>query len=67
LLGGNCSSHASDAFINAGILGAGIPALDTPDNLYRQICREKKGKCSVLSGYVGFSALGPGYVMLVDT
>ncbi|HWN96967.1 MAG TPA: hypothetical protein VNT99_18200, partial [Methylomirabilota bacterium] len=67
LLGGNCSTHASDAFIHAKILGGGIPGLDTPDHLYFQICKERKGKCTVLSGYFGFTALGAGYLIGIET
>ncbi len=67
ILGWNCSTHASMAFRNAGILAGGIPGLDTPDNLYRQLCVEKAGKVSVISGYVGFSAFGSGYMLTVDT
>ena len=67
ILGWNCSTHASSAFRKAGILAGGIPGLDTPDNLYRQLCVEKAGKVSVISGYVGFSAFGSGYMLTVDT
>lgn len=67
ILGWNCSTHASQAFRNAGILAGGIPGLDTPDNLYRQLCAEKGGKLSVISGYVGFSAFGTGYMLTVET
>jgi hypothetical protein len=37
ILGGNCSTHASEAFIAANIVSSGIPGLDTPDNLYYQL------------------------------
>lgn len=67
ILGWNCSTHACSAFQKAGILAGGIPGLDTPDNLYRQLCFEKAGKLSVISGYVGFSAFGKGYLLTVDT
>jgi hypothetical protein len=67
ILGWNCSTHASQAFRKAGILAGGIPGLDTPDNLYRQLCVEKASKLSVISGYVGFSAFGKGYMLTVDT
>lgn len=67
ILGWNCSTHASSAFKSAGILAGGIPGLDTPDNLYRQLCVEKAGKVSVISGYVGFSASGSGYLVTVET
>jgi hypothetical protein len=67
ILGWNCSSHASQAFQKAGILAGGIPGLDTPNNVYLQLCTEKAGKVSVASGYVGFSAFGSGYMMMIDT
>ncbi|CAL95252.1 hypothetical protein [Azoarcus olearius] len=66
IVGWNCATHASQAFIKAGILSAGIPGLDTPDNLYRQLCFEKAGKLEVAHGYVGFSPFGGGYMMTVD-
>jgi len=67
ILGWNCATHASKAFQKAGILAGGVPGLDTPNNLYLQLCTEKAGKVSVISGYVGFSAFGTGYMMTVDT
>jgi hypothetical protein len=67
ILGWNCSTHASSAFRKAGILAGGIPGLDTPDNLYHQLCVEKAGKLSVVSGYIGFSTFGKGYMLTVDT
>ncbi len=67
ILGWNCSTHASQAFRKAGILAGGIPGLDTPDNLYLQLCFEKAGKVSVTSGYVGFTASGSGFMLTVDT
>ncbi|QDF98091.1 hypothetical protein CJ010_16880 [Azoarcus sp. DD4] len=66
IVGWNCATHASQAFRKAGILSAGIPGLDTPDNLYKQICIEKAGKVSAAYGYVGFSAFGAGYMMTVE-
>lgn len=67
ILGGNCSTRASGGFKKAGILAGGIPGLDTPNNLYKQICIEKKGKCWMISGYVGFSVYGSGCMLQVDT
>jgi len=66
LLGNNCSTHASDAFIYAGILKGGIPGLDTPNNLYRQLVGVMAGATASYSGYVGFSPHGPGYDVLVE-
>lgn len=66
LLGWNCSTHASQAFRRAGILSGGIPGLDTPNNLYKQLCFEKKGKVSMVAGYVGFKPGGKGFYMMVE-
>lgn len=66
IVGWNCATHASQAFRTAGILSAGIPGLDTPDNLYRQLCFEKVGKLSSLYGYAGFSAQGSGFMLTVE-
>lgn len=66
LLGWN-STHASQAFRTAGILSGGIPGLDTPDNLYRQLCIEWAGRVSAASGYVGFSPLGTGYMLTIES
>jgi hypothetical protein len=60
ILGGNCSTHASRAFQAAGILSGGIPGLDTPNNLYKQLCVEKKGKLYGGSGYLGFAKMSSG-------
>jgi hypothetical protein len=54
IIGDNCSTHASKAFIDAGILTDGIPGLDTPDNLYRQLVSKLSGKTTSMSGYIGF-------------
>lgn len=66
LLGWNCSTHASQAFRKSGILSGGIPGLDTPNNLYKQLCFEKRGKVSLICGYVGFSKGGAGWIMMVE-
>lgn len=67
ILGWNCATHAAKAFQKAKILAGGIPGLDTPNNLYLQLCKEKAGKVSVISGYVGFSPFGAGYMLTVDS
>jgi len=55
ILGGNCSTHASASFIDAGLLKRGIPGLDTPDNLYAQLVKELPAtSLQSLSGYIGF-------------
>ncbi len=65
ILGGNCSTHASDAFIASGILTGGIPGLDTPDNLYGQIAGHVSGTVSH-TGFVGFEAKpGGGYDLVI--
>lgn len=53
LLGNNCSTHASKAFIKAGILNKCIPGLDTPDHLYRQLKNDRTRKTVSYSGYLG--------------
>jgi hypothetical protein len=66
ILGWNCSTHASSAFRKAGILSGGIPGLDTPNNLYLQLCREKKHKATYRTGYVGFSPYNSGWLLTVE-
>ena len=66
LLGDNCSTHASEAFISAGILIRGIPGLDTPNNLFKQIITFRKNAKSY-SGYVGFKKkTGGGFDLVID-
>jgi hypothetical protein len=67
LLGRNCSTRASGAFRHAGILSGGIPGLDTPNNLYRQLTSERPDRCSSYSGYVGFQIAGSGYALRIET
>lgn len=66
IVGGNCSSHASAAFIDAGVLKNGIPGLDTPDNLYGQIVHDMPAtSLQSLTGFIGFAPSGNGYIMTV--
>lgn len=65
ILGDNCSTHASDAFIASGILSGGIPGLDTPNNLYNQLAYQYGGKAEGGSGYLGFVMRGSGYDLVV--
>lgn len=65
ILGGNCSTHASDAFIAAKIVASGIPGLDTPDNLYKQLKAKAVGTKKIYSGYVAFTQKGSGKYDLV--
>jgi len=67
LLGSNCSTHASQVFRESGILSAGIPGLDTPNNLYKQLCTERAGKVTSVSGWIGFTRVGSAYKMIVKT
>jgi len=56
IIGGNCASHASAAFIHAKILGKQIPGLDTPDNLYKQLVGAVSAdQCSTITGFIGFA------------
>lgn len=67
ILGGNCSTRASAAFVYAKVLSNGIPGLDTPDNLYRQLVTERKGKTVSYSGYIGFiKKPAGGYSVQID-
>jgi hypothetical protein len=52
--GNNCSTQASAAFVHAGILPRGIPGLDTPNKLYKQIVGTKGREFQSYSGYLGF-------------
>lgn len=53
LLGNNCATHASKAFIRAKIISKGIPGLDTPNNLYSQLLKVKGRKMKAYSGFLG--------------
>ena len=60
ILGGNCSTHASESFVYAGILKNGIPGLDTPNNLYKQLVKVHGASTKSYSGNVGFNANAKG-------
>ncbi|MEI2743427.1 MAG: hypothetical protein V9G63_13535 [Candidatus Competibacter sp.] len=67
LLGHNCSTHASDAFIYAGIITGGIPGLDTPNNLYKQLVTSFTQTVSH-SGFLGFTPKAAGgYEVAVES
>lgn len=67
ILGNNCSTHASAAFITAGLLDSTIPWMDTPDNLYDQLVEAiPAGRRTSYTGYVGFTPKdGSSFIMLV--
>ncbi len=67
ILGGNCSTRASGAFVYCKLLNGGIPGLDTPNNLFKQLRAVMQPKTKSYSGYIGFSpnATG-GYDVVVD-
>ena len=67
ILGGNCSTHASATFISAGLLGTGIPGLDTPDHLYDQLATKlNASSLQSITGFLGFLPTAKnGYDMLV--
>lgn len=65
ILGGNCSTHASEAFVAAKIVTSGIPGLDTPDNLFRQLKAKHAGNKRVFSGHVGNKPIGGGRYELI--
>jgi hypothetical protein len=65
LLGKNCSTRASGAFRHAEILASGIPGLDTPDNLYKQLVRQRADICQSYSGHVGFTPVGGNMAIVI--
>lgn len=54
LVGKNCSTTSSRAFVASSILNRGIPGLDTPNNLYRQLRTQLQSNAVSYSGYLGF-------------
>lgn len=61
IVGGNCASHASSAFIRAGVVSRQIPGLDTPDHLYGQLLATvPAGRRSSITGFIGFTSKGSG-------
>ena len=69
MLGNNCSTNASGAFVDAGILSVGIPGLDTPVHLFQQLRSLRPNKTTVYSGYVGFDKRAdgkPGFDLIVE-
>jgi hypothetical protein len=67
ILGNNCATHASKAFIAAGVLDSTIPWMDTPDNLYDQLVdKVPAGKRTSYTGYVGFTPrVSGGYDLVI--
>lgn len=64
IVGGNCATHASAAFLRARVLASEIPGLDTPDNLYGQlVAKIAAAKRRSITGYIGFEPRPGGYVM----
>lgn len=63
ILGNNCSTHASAAFMAAGIVSDSIPGLDTPDHLYEQLVDAlPAGRRHSYTGFIGFAPrTGGGY------
>lgn len=54
ILGYNCSTRASEGFAQAGVTRSGVPGLDTPNNLYKQISAVRGDKVASYTGYLGF-------------
>jgi len=54
IIGSNCASHAAIAFGMAGLIPAGIPGLDTPDNLFHALRNRHASNCRDVYGYLGF-------------
>ncbi len=65
LAGANCSTRASRAFREAAILSCGIPGLDSPDNLYRQLRKACPTRSESHSGFIGFSPTNAGHAVTV--
>ena len=66
LIGDNCSTHASEGFVAAGILDVSIPGLDTPDNLFKQLKTRYGGSFRCQSGYIGVERNGMRFNLTVD-
>jgi hypothetical protein len=66
IVGGNCSTHASAAFIAAGMVDTTIPWLDTPDNLYSQLVDTiPKNRQHSYTGFIGFDPNPAGGYRLI--
>jgi hypothetical protein len=64
IVGNNCATHASAAFIYAGVVTSGIPWMDTPDNLYDQLVDQiPAGRRTSYTGFVGFIPSSGGFTM----
>lgn len=59
MLGNNCSTNASCGFQAAAIVTKGIPGLDTPARLFRQL-RAASSNAVTYSGFVGFDKRADG-------
>ncbi len=55
LWGDNCASRLAENFVKAGILPPGLPGFDTPEAVYKQICKYYPD-CTFRSGYFGIDA-----------
>ena len=67
ILGGNCSTHASSAFVAANVVSSGIHGLDTPNNLYKQLKVKHSGKSRIYSGFAGVIPLaGDKYDLVIE-
>ena len=59
-------SSFTDSYAAISIRQRGIPGLDTPNNLYKQLKAERADRCTSHSGYVGFQIAGNGYSLRVS-
>jgi hypothetical protein len=74
ILGNNCSTHASRACFEAGVIRSPeISNFDTPNNLYQQIIRDNLVPWRSYSGYLDFTPTSDGtdemmlsYMVLLD-
>lgn len=66
LAGANCSTRAAGVFKSAGILVGGIPGLDTPNNLFKQLATIYSAKSWSYYGYVGFEKTNSGHEVTIE-
>jgi hypothetical protein len=61
ILGNNCSTHASRACFEAGVIRSPeISSFDTPNNLYQQIIKDNLVPWKSYSGYLDFTPTSDG-------
>ncbi|HEY6527390.1 MAG TPA: hypothetical protein VIZ65_01760 [Cellvibrionaceae bacterium] len=67
IIGKNCSTYASGAFIATKIVTDGIPGLDTPNGLFEQLKAKHVGEKRIISGFIGAQPTsGTNYDLVVE-